>query len=127
MPEPSRRQFLGAAAAVATLPLPSEMTGGDEAPDYPAPPEEYTRRAVASTVGGLEYYPPLLATTEVAVNSCIDEVGLYLISDQGEAYASLLPEDVDALIAELRAAKARLIPEEVEWAREDIENLERDR
>jgi len=130
MLEHTRRAVLGAVAAVAGPSWASDpggSTGENAAPagesDGDRDATEYGARAATHTVGALELFAPggRSRTTEVEVSSYQESVGLALESDAGRMSVMLLPEDVDATIAELADAKERLHPVEVEEAREWVD------
>lgn len=126
MPEPSRRRFLGAAAALAALPVssesadstPEQATSASEQIGDSIDPEEFGPRTAATASGGFNYLQSSNLQTEVIVSSHPEAVSLELRTGLGAIDAALYPEDVDALINELLQARARLVPEEVEYVRE---------
>lgn len=120
----NRRKFLGAAAALATLPATGavgaqeeSIGASDESIDVDA---EATGEPVYS-VGGIEIPTDRNWDVEVNVKSHPEGVKLWLKCDLPASMDTLLlPEDVDVLCAELQAAKQGLDPEEVSYSREWI-------
>lgn len=132
MNDPSRRQFLGAAALAMALPLTSGVGEASTSADPPAEdsadsdgfdPEDYPTGDAVQTVGGVDFAWPSTQnrTVEFSVSSHPEGVGLSASTGPAVLDAMLLPEDVDDLVAELLAAKERLVDEEVEQSREWIE------
>lgn len=123
MGEPSRRQFLGAAAALAALPSAVDVGGatsdGDERP--PLSETQWGPMNRIRTLGNIHFYEKLSHQGSVVVSSHPELVSLKIRTDDGEASVCLLPEAVDALRADLAEAKSRLDPEQVGHAREWIE------
>lgn len=123
-----RRIFLGAAGALAGIPLVADgataTAGGD---DLDAPDDsEYGRRTVAQTAGGMAVFSDGNYQTDVRVSSHPEGVGLELSNEAGEMDVLLLPEAVDELCRALRDAQATTNPEDVadtrEWISGDDQN-----
>lgn len=132
MPEGSRRKFLGAAAAAMALSWPAGVGEASTSADPPVADsadgegynqEDFPAGDPVQTVGGVDFaWPsPKNRTTDLTVKSSPEGVGLHASSGPATLEVMLLPEDVDDLVAELLAAKARLVEEEVEDSREWIE------
>jgi len=137
-----RRQFLGAAAALSGLPASpdaaeddSDADDGNDADDSSdaggdtesADASDYDRTTVVRTSGGLEVPRNGNTETTVKVSSHPEGIGLELSNDIGEMNVLLLPGDIDPLCRELRDAKTKTQPDEVEQSREWLTADYRDR
>jgi len=124
----SRRVFLGAAAALSSLPVvggTAAADGGNPDDEYVPPKEsdiDYGRQNVVNTSGGLELYVGMDGEnkTSVTVSSHPEGIGLRLLNEIGGMSVLLLPEDTEPLCRELLDAKAKTRPEDVEHSREWI-------
>jgi hypothetical protein len=121
----SRRRFLGAAAALASLPT-AAVEAAEASDDQGADADDTVdgRRsgvnAVVETVGGVEIYEDRNLGTEVEVAGYPNGVSLRLSNDLGGMNVLLLPEDVEPLCRQLIAARAETRAEDVADAREWI-------
>lgn len=111
-----RRQFLEAAAALSGLPASDESSDADDSCDDDAP--DYDRTTVVTTSGGLEVWTKPDTETSVRVAAHPEGTGLILSNEIGQMNVLLLPEDVELLCQELRDAKMKTQPDEVEQSRE---------
>jgi len=124
----SRRVFLGAAAALSSLPAVGSAAAtddGDSDGEYVPPNEtdtDYGRQKVVDTSGGLELYVGMEGEnkTSVTVSSHPEGIGLRLSNEIGAMSVLLLPEDIEPLCRELLDAREKTRPNDVEYSREWI-------
>lgn len=130
----SRRVFLGAAAALSSLPAvggTAAADGGSTDHEYVSPKEsdiDYGRQKVVDTSGGLKLYVDAEGNrqTSVTVASHPEGIGLKLSNEVGAMSALLLPEDIDQLCQELFDAREKTREGDAEEAREWITEEFRD-
>lgn len=120
----SRRVFLGAAAALASLPVTGTTAEASEHPtgEAGAPAGQttnYDRQTVLTTSGQLELYAgnEQRHDTSVTVASHPEGVTLQLANDIGAITVLLLSEDISLLCQQLRIAQEKTHPDDVKDAR----------
>lgn len=117
----TRRQFLGAAAAAASLTVTGTAAGTEDSTDTSTEQRdedpEYGTTTVMTSGGGLELWAEPQSGIEVDVSSHPEGTTLKLRNGTGAMRVLLLPEDIDVLCEELQAAAAKTKPQSVEYAR----------
>lgn len=113
---PTRRQFLGAAAALSALATGTATAAGTEVASEDDDASTYASTTVVNTRGGMTVEPPT-GETEVVVSTFREGIGLKLANRGVQVSALLLPEDIEPLCEELLAARGETNPDDVAAAR----------